>query len=96
MPTVQLGCPSPGCTSHGCKAGRGSRAIAADHVEEPMRREMRQFVETEQRDLRALPVEDSGGKLQLRESDLAAAQPASLGRSNVRGPTGRGAKAAAS
>src|SRR6516225_6937141 len=39
MPTVQLGCPSPGCTSHGCKAGRGSRAIAADHVEELMRRE---------------------------------------------------------
>jgi hypothetical protein len=38
-----------------------------------MRREMRQFVETEPRDLRALPVEDSGGKLQLRESDLAAA-----------------------
>jgi hypothetical protein len=38
-----------------------------------MRREMRQFVETEQRDFRALPVEDSGVKQPLRESDLAAA-----------------------
>jgi hypothetical protein len=38
-----------------------------------MRRELRQFVEKEQRDFRALPVEDRGVKLQLRESDLAAA-----------------------
>jgi len=32
------------------------RAIPADHVEELMRGEMRQLIETDQRDLRALPV----------------------------------------
>src|SRR5258708_40244355 len=62
------------------------RAVAADHVEELMRREMRQFVETDQRDLSALPVVDGGFKLQVRKLDLAGARPAPLAHTEVRGP----------
>ena len=50
-----------------------------------MGREMRQFVETDQRDLSALPVVDGGFELQVRKLDLAAAWPAPLARSEVRG-----------
>src|ERR1700730_16163883 len=62
------------------------RAVAADHVEELMRREMRQFVETDQCDLSALPVVDGGFKLQVRKLDLAGAWPAPLAHTEVRGP----------
>src|SRR6267378_2209168 len=62
------------------------RAVAADHVEELMRREMRQFVETDQRDLSALPVVNGGFKLQVRKLDLAGARPAPLAHAEVRGP----------
>ena len=61
------------------------RAVAADHVEELMRREMRQFVETDQRDLRALPVVDGAVELQVRELDLAGTRPAPLAHSDMRG-----------
>jgi hypothetical protein len=36
---------------------------------------MRQLIETDQSDLRALPVEDRGVELQVRELDLAGAWP---------------------
>jgi len=49
------------------------RAVAADHVEELMRREMGQLVKADQRNLSALPVVDRGVKLQVRKLDLAAA-----------------------
>src|SRR5467141_820357 len=62
------------------------RAVAADHVEELMRREMRQFVETDQRNLSALPVVNGGFKLQVRKLDLAGARPAPLAHTEVRGP----------
>jgi len=52
-----------------------------------MRREMRQLVETDQRDLRALPVINRSVKLQVRELDLAGVWPAPIARYNVRGPT---------
>jgi hypothetical protein len=45
---------------------------------------MRQFVETDQRDLSALPVVDGGFKLQVRKLDLAGAWPAPLARSEMR------------
>src|SRR5207248_11714032 len=66
------------------------RAVAADHVEELMRREMRQFVETDQRDLSALPVVDGGFKLKVRKLDLAGARPAPLAHSEVWVPPSRG------
>ena len=59
------------------------RAVAADHVEELVRREMRQLVETDQRDLRTLPVIDGAVELQVREFDLAAPRPAPLAHSDV-------------
>src|SRR4029078_4555019 len=43
-----------------------SRAVAADHVEELMRGEMRQLVKTDQGDLSALPIID--GAVELAES----------------------------
>jgi len=46
---------------------------------------MRQFVEADQRNLRTLPVINSGFELQVRELDLAAARPAPLAHSHVRG-----------
>src|SRR5215472_16209145 len=61
------------------------RAVAADHVEELMRGEMRQLVETHQRNLRTLPVVDGVVELQVREFDLAAAPPAPLARPQMRG-----------
>ncbi len=63
------------------------RAVAADHVEELMGREVGQLVETDQRDLGALPAVDRDPKLQMRELDLAAARPAPFLRSQVRGVT---------
>jgi hypothetical protein len=51
-----------------------------------MRREMGQFVETDQRDLSALPVVDSGFKLKMRKFDFAAAWPAPLAGAEMRGP----------
>jgi hypothetical protein len=51
-----------------------------------MRREMRQFVETDQRNLRALPVVDGGFELQVRKLDLAGARPAPLAHSEVWDP----------
>src|SRR5205814_1057832 len=63
------------------------RAVAADHVEELICREMGQLVETDQRDLRALPVVHRGGKLQMRKLDLATARPAPFLRSEVRDAT---------
>jgi hypothetical protein len=52
-----------------------------------MRREVRQFVETDQGDLSALPVVNSGFELQMRELDLAGAWPAPLAHSEMRDPT---------
>jgi hypothetical protein len=52
-----------------------------------MRREMGQFVETDQCDLSALPVVDGRFKLQVRKLDLAGARPAPLAHAEVRGPT---------
>ena len=52
-----------------------------------MRREMRQFVETDQRNLSALPVVDRGFKLQMRKLDLAGARPAPLVHADVRSTT---------
>src|SRR5438477_10224590 len=49
------------------------RAVAADHVKELMRREMGQFVETDQGNLSPLPVIDRAVELQVGELDLAAA-----------------------
>ena len=46
---------------------------------------MRQFVEADQRNLRTQPVINSGFELQVRELDLAAARPAPLAHSHVRG-----------
>src|SRR6516162_6679059 len=56
------------------------RAVAADHVKELVFRKMSQFVETDQRNLCALPGIDRGIKLQVCELDLAAARPAPLAR----------------
>src|SRR5438128_9594853 len=67
------------------------RAVAADHVEELMRREMRQFVEADQRNLRTLPVVNSGFELQVRELDLAK-RPAPLPHSEMRGAAEPGVK----
>ena len=44
---------------------------------------MRQVVETDQCNLRALPVVNCGFKLQMRKLDLAAARPAPLAHSGV-------------
>jgi hypothetical protein len=52
-----------------------------------MRREMRQFVKTDQGDLRALLIVNGGVKLQMSELDLAAAWPAPLAHADVRGTT---------
>jgi hypothetical protein len=41
------------------------RAVAAHHVKELMRREMRQFIEADQRNLRTLPVINRGFELQM-------------------------------
>jgi len=60
------------------------RAVAADHVEELMRREMRQLIETNQRDLSALPIVNSGFKLQVRKFDLAAARPPPFAHADLR------------
>jgi hypothetical protein len=46
---------------------------------------MRQFVEADQRNLRTLPVVNRGFELQVRELDLAAARPAPLAHSHMRG-----------
>jgi len=61
------------------------RAVTADHVEELMRGEMRQLIETNEGNLRAPPVVDRGVELQVREFDLAAAPPAPLARPGMRG-----------
>jgi hypothetical protein len=45
---------------------------------------MRQFVETDQRDLGALPIVDRGIELQVGELDLAAMRPAPFARAEVR------------
>ena len=63
------------------------RAVAADHVEELMCREMGQLVETDQGDLGTLPVVDRGVELQMRKLDLAAAPPVPFMRSQARGAT---------
>ena len=60
------------------------RAVAADHVEELAHGEMRQLIEADQCDLRALPVVDRGVELQMRELDLAGARPAPFVASVVR------------
>jgi hypothetical protein len=52
-----------------------------------MRREMRQLIETNQRDLSALPIVNSGFKLQVRKFDLAIAWPAPLAHADLRGTT---------
>jgi hypothetical protein len=52
-----------------------------------MRGKMGQLVETDQRDLRALPVMDGSPKLEMRKLDLAAAWPAPFLRAQVRGAT---------
>ena len=49
-----------------------------------MRREMRQLVETDQRDLRALPVVDRGVELQMGKLDLTAPRPVPFVRSQAR------------
>ena len=49
-----------------------------------MRREMRQFVEADQRNLRTLPVVNRGFELQVRELDFAAARPAPLAHPKMR------------
>jgi hypothetical protein len=50
-----------------------------------MRGELRQLVETDQRDLSALPVVKNGAfELQMRKLDLAGAGPAPLVHSDVR------------
>jgi len=46
---------------------------------------MRQLVEADQRNLRTLPVVNRGFELQVRELDLAAARPAPLAHSHMRG-----------
>src|SRR5215469_5609259 len=51
-----------------------------------MRGEMRQFVETEERDLGPLPVVHRAVELQVRELDLTAPRPAPFTRSEVRPP----------
>jgi hypothetical protein len=61
------------------------RAIATDHKEKLMRREMRQLVKTKQRDLRPLPVVDRGIKLQMREFDFAGMRPPPLAHAEMRG-----------
>jgi len=63
------------------------RAVAADHVEELMRRKMRQLIKTEQGDLSALPIIDGAVELQMGKLDLAAARPAPLASAKVRGAT---------
>jgi hypothetical protein len=52
-----------------------------------MRREMRQLVETDQRDLSALPVVNGGFELQVRKLDLTGVRSAPLAQSAVRGST---------
>jgi hypothetical protein len=49
-----------------------------------MRGEMRQLVETDQRDLSALPVVDRVVELQVCELDLAATPPAPLAGPQMR------------
>jgi hypothetical protein len=49
-----------------------------------MRGELRQLVETDQRDLSALPVVNGAFELQMRKLDLAGAGPAPLVHSDVR------------
>jgi hypothetical protein len=51
-----------------------------------MRGEMGQLVETNQRDLRALPVVNGGVELQMRKLDLASARPAPLACTEMRDP----------
>jgi len=55
-----------------------------------MRREMRQLVETDQRDLRALPGINRAVELQVRELDPAGTRPAPLAHSDMRGPAEAG------
>jgi hypothetical protein len=46
---------------------------------------MCQFIETDQRNLRALPIVNRAFELQVREFDLAAARPAPLTHPHMRG-----------
>jgi hypothetical protein len=67
-PTAPEGDPAIGVgVAGGANVGphAAGRAIAADHVKELMRREVRQLVETDQRDLRALPGINRAVELQV-------------------------------
>jgi hypothetical protein len=55
-----------------------------------MRGEMRQLVETDQRDLRALPGINRAVELQVRELDPAGTRPAPLAHSDMRDPAEAG------
>ena len=86
-PRQKLGHPAIGVrVAGGADVGphAAGRAVAADHVKELTRREMRQLVKADQCDLRALPVVDRAVVLQVRELDLATARPAPLAHSDVR------------
>src|SRR5215469_4099168 len=87
-PRQEVGDPAIGVRVAGgadVRLDAAGRAVAADHVEELMRGEMGQFIKADQRDLSALPVKDRAVELQVRELDLAAAPPAPLAHSDVRG-----------
>src|SRR6202040_2510598 len=92
-PRQEVGDPAVGVgVAGGANVGphAASRAVAADHVKELMRGEMRQLVETDQRDLRALPGINRAVELQVRELDPAGARPAPLAHSDMRDPAKAG------
>ena len=92
-PPQEVGDPAVGIGVAGAANVRphaAGRAVAADHVEELVRRKMRQLVETDQRDLRALPVVDGAVELQVRELDPAGTRPAPLAHSDMRDPAEAG------
>ena len=86
-PGEEIGHPALGVGVAGrsdVRAHTAGRTVAADHIKELMRGEMGQLVETDQGDLRALPVVNGGVELQMRELDLAAPRPAPLAGAEMR------------